>query len=217
MRLRAVMFDSGKIAQLVRRMSDKMLHGEGMDAGTRARFEESATRLLQAFAEGGYARIAELIEQLVPEQEREGAAQAYIKIVVNAGFEALVMSREQDGKPAPQADEATMRFLRQSLNSMSDLFFYGAPFYLELTGFEQRQASGFQLTRSPGKNLVYSGSMLLVLGIFAMIYLRERRIWLLVQPASQRVLFAMSASRKSRDFEFEFARYRDQLQGLIQG
>ncbi len=87
---------------------------------------------------------------------------------------------------------------------------------LQMTNFEQREASGLQLTRSPGKNLVYSGSVLLVLGIFAMIYIRERRIWLLIKPEQQVVLFAMSANRKNRDFEIEFNRYQSQLNTLLQ-
>jgi cytochrome c biogenesis protein len=84
-----------------------------------------------------------------------------------------------------------------------------------MTKFEQREASGLQLTRSPGKNLVYLGSVLLVLGIFAMIYIRERRIWLLIKPEKS-VLFAMSANRKNRDFEIEFNRYQGQLSALLQ-
>jgi cytochrome c biogenesis protein len=100
------------------------------------------------------------------------------------------------------------------LNAISDLYFYNAPFYLQMTNYKQLQASGLQLTRSPGKNLVYAGSILLVLGIFAMIYIRERRIWLLVKPDS--VLFAMSANRKNRDLDIEFNRYREQLQRLLQ-
>jgi cytochrome c biogenesis protein len=85
-----------------------------------------------------------------------------------------------------------------------------------MTKFEQREASGLQLTRSPGKNLVYSGSVLLVIGIFAMIYIRERRIWLLIKPQQKTVLFAMSANRKNRDFEIEFNRYQSQLNKLLQ-
>ncbi|HQR50685.1 MAG TPA: cytochrome c biogenesis protein ResB, partial [Methylophilaceae bacterium] len=188
--------------------------GEAEKGDLRQRFEESVAHLLGAFSQGGYTRIAEFIEKSVPQQDRERAAQTYIKIVGNAAFEALAMSRERAGKAVPQPDEATLQFVHDSLNSMSDLFFYGAPFYLQLTDFEQRQASGLQLTRSPGKNLVYGGSLLLVLGIFAMIYLRERRIWLLVKPRT--VLFAMSAGRKNRDFEFEFARCRVQLQHLLE-
>jgi cytochrome c biogenesis protein len=52
-----------------------------------------------------------------------------------------------------------------------------------------------------------------VLGIFAMFYIHERRIWLLVKPGS--LLFAMSAARKSRDFDAEFARMNAQLQKLL--
>ncbi len=214
-RLRAVMFDPASAPQIARRLAAKVLP-EGGAPETRATFERSVVQLLTAFAQGGYTRVAEVIEKSVPAPEREKAAETYLKIVGNAAFEALAISREHAGKAAPAVDDATLRFLHESLNSMSDLFFYGTPFYLQLTQFEQRQASGLQLTRSPGKNLVYAGSLLLVLGIFAMIYLRERRIWLLVKPAAGQMLFAMSANRKNRDLDLEFERYRGQLQLLME-
>lgn len=213
--LRSVMFDAAQVPKIARRLSAKVLP-EGSGTQTRDTFENSVVQLLTAFSQGGYTRIAEVIEKSVPEAEREKAAETYIKIVGNAGFEALAISRERAGLAAPKVDDDTLRFLHESLNSMSDLFYYGTPFYLQLTQFEQRQASGLQLTRSPGKNLVYTGSLLLVLGIFAMIYLRERRIWLLVKPAAGEVLFAMSANRKNRDLDLEFERHRDQLQALME-
>lgn len=217
MRLRAVLFDQSLTGEVARRFASKALPANGFDAEIQQKIIESTTRLLNAFAQGGFVRIAEVIEELVPEQERESAAQTYIKIVGNAAFDALALSREQASLPAPVADDETVRFVHESLNAMSDLFFYGTPFYLQLTEFDHRQASGFQLTRSPGKNLVYGGSLLLVLGIFAMIYVRERRIWFLVKPQSRQVLFAMSSSRKSRDFEFEFSHYREQLLAMLKG
>jgi cytochrome c biogenesis protein len=55
-----------------------------------------------------------------------------------------------------------------------------------------------------------------VLGIFAMFYVRERRVWLLVKPDSKRVLFAMSGTRKSRDFDAEFDRFKGRLQQLME-
>ena len=216
MRLHAVLFDPASIRLVAQRLSAKALEGEA-DATLRQRFEQSVEKLLKAFAKGGYSEIAGVIDASVPEVEREKAAQTYIRIVGNAAFEGLVLSRERAGLPTPKPDEATLSFLHESLNSMSDLFFYGTPFYLQLTSFEHRQASGFQLTRSPGKNVVYGGSVLLVLGIFAMIYLHERRIWLLVKPAAGQVLFAMSANRKNRDLDLVFARHQGQLQSLLQG
>ena len=217
MRLRAVMFDAGLAPEMARRLSSKALQGQEASAELRGKFEGSTVRLLQAFSEGGYTQVAKLIEESVPEKEREKAAMTYLKIIANAAYEGLVLSRERAGLPVPQPDESTQQFVHETLNSMSDVFFYGTPFYLEMTQFEQLQASGFQLTRSPGKNLVYGGSVLLVLGIFSMIYLRERRIWLLVKPGSQSVLFAMSSNRKNRDFEFEYTRHSEQLQTLFKG
>jgi cytochrome c biogenesis protein len=213
MHLRAIMQDATQAPQLARRVTARVLSGAAPAA--QAKFESSMLRLVQAFAADGFTGLAKLIEKAVPAQEQDQAADAYLRMLGLAAHEALLLSREAAALPPPAWDAATQRFLRDSLNAINDLAFYGAPFFLELSVFEQRQASGFQLTRSPGKNLVYGGSLLLVLGIFAMIYVRERRIWLLLQPGTQRVLFAMSANRKGRDFEIEFARYREQLQALL--
>jgi cytochrome c biogenesis protein len=72
------------------------------------------------------------------------------------------------------------------------------------------------MTKSPGKNIVYGGSLLLVLGVFAMFYVRERRLWMLVKPASGTVLFAMSTNRPGTEFEVEVARHRRDLGKLIE-
>ncbi len=214
MRLRATMMDSAAHAEIARRLTKSSLSADADNADMREKFESSVMQLLKAFAEGGYTRIAALIEDSVPEDQRDNAAMTYLKIISSAAFEAHNLARERAGKSAAVADEETLLFLQDSLNSLSDLFFYGAPFYLELKEYEHREASGLQLTRSPGKNLVYSGSVLLVLGIFAMMYIRERRIWLLVK-SDNRVLFAMSSNRKNRDLDLEFARYQEQLQRLL--
>lgn len=212
----AIMADPAQAPELAKRLADKILQNDASGEAMRPKFESSVVQLLGLFSRGGFNAVAEFIEKSVPAAEREKAAQTYIRILENVAFEAYTMNREAAGKPAPKSDDATLAFIRDSLNSASDVFFYGAPFYLQLTSFEQRQASGFQLTRSPGKNLVYGGSILLVLGIFAMFYVRERRIWLLVKSGSRRVLFAMSSARKSRDFDAEFERFKGRLQQLME-
>jgi cytochrome c biogenesis protein len=84
---------------------------------------------------------------------------------------------------------------------------------LQLDSFKQVQASVFQLTRAPGKNLVYLGSLLLVVGIFSMFYVRERRLWFWLKDAGAgtSVVMAMSTARKTLDFESEFVRVRDAI------
>jgi cytochrome c biogenesis protein len=213
MAFRAVMFDKQAYPEIARRLSTEALANRS-DKEVKTNFERSIVRLLEVFRQGGFAALATGIEKTVPQAEREKAAQAYVKIINAAAFEAYKLSLERTGKKL-ELNQAAEAFLQDSLNAISDLFFYEAPIYLQLTEFEHLQASGLQLTRSPGKNLVYSGSLLLVLGIFAMIYIRERRIWLLLKPEG-RVLFAMSANRKNRDFELEFARYSAQVKKLME-
>jgi cytochrome c biogenesis protein len=215
MQMRGVLFNKSLHAEIAHRFALKALK-ENDAAPVKTKFEASVVQLLGAFSEGGFAEIAKLIDASVPKPQREAAAQTYIKIITGAAFEAYQLSQERAGLKNLKADENTQAFLQDSLNAISDLFFYGEPIYLQMTNFEQREASGLQLTRSPGKNLVYSGSVLLVLGIFAMIYIRERRIWLLIKPQDNTVLFAMSANRKNRDFEIEFNRYQSQLNTLLQ-
>ena len=83
-----------------------------------------------------------------------------------------------------------------------------------MTGFKEIKASVLQVTRSPGKNVVYLGCLFLVLGVFSMLYIRERRIWVWLRPTADgqtHALMAMSSQRKTLDFEDEFMRIKRQL------
>ena len=77
-----------------------------------------------------------------------------------------------------------------------------------LDGFDQVQASVFQVTRSPGKTTVYLGCLLLTLGIFAMLYIPERRVWVWRRVNGEgqveSVRVAASSTRHSLDFDREF-------------
>jgi cytochrome c biogenesis protein len=105
------------------------------------------------------------------------------------------------------------RFLQSATNALSDSFFYGAPVYLQLDDFVEVKASVLQVTRSPGKKVVYLGCLLLVAGVFAMFYIRERRlwVWLRADGAGTHALMAMSTQRKTLDFENEFNELKAKL------
>ena len=65
-----------------------------------------------------------------------------------------------------------------------------------------------------GKPIVYLGSLLLVLGVFAMLYVRERRLFVLIKDTGE-ALVALSSNRKSMDVEERFRRHRDDLTTLL--
>ncbi len=211
MRLRAALMDPALRGEIAARFAAGALPPDERGE-MRARLEASAGNILDLFAQGGYNAMGRFIEAGIPENERQKATETFLRILELSAFEALKLANARAGEAAPAADEATGFFVRDSLNAFSDLFFYGAPVYLQLQSFEQIQASGLQMTRSPGKNLVYFGSLLLVLGIFAMLYVRERRAWVLVKPGA--ALFAYATPRKTVDFEQEFAKHSQAIEQL---
>src|SRR5690606_28472385 len=91
---------------------------------------------------------------------------------------------------------------------------YPAPVVLQLSGFDQVQASVFQVARSPGKNIVYLGCILLVIGVFSMFYIRERRVWVWIRPGQggTELLAAMTSQRRTLDFDHEFQRLKGSLE-----
>lgn len=219
MHFRAAMLDSKQYPAIAKKLSANALT---QDSNLRAQFEQSVVQLLSTYAQGGYTSIAKAIEKAVPEDQREAAAKTYIKMLNTAAFEAYNLSLAKANKPALPANDKTRELLQDSLNAISDSFFYGSPHYLQLIDFKHVEASGLQLTKSPGQKWVYLGSVLLVIGIFAMFYIRERRIWLLVKKVGDKsgdkpseVLFAMSSNRKNLDFEQEFERTKSQLSQLL--
>ncbi|MHA6910029.1 cytochrome c biogenesis protein ResB [Ralstonia pseudosolanacearum] len=228
MRLRAALQSSAMRGEAARRFALLSMPGDDR-AVLRAQLAESARRALDLFAgatdikgapaegPGGFAAVAGFLQKSVPEGEREKAADVLMKIINSATWELWQLARAQDGLAAPAIDAAGSRWLQTAINSLSDSFFYGAPVYLQLVDFQQVQASVFQLTRAPGKNIVYLGSLLLVLGVFSMFYVRERRWWLWIRPQADgsaqgaHVLTAMSTTRRTLDFDREFERLKQDV------
>jgi cytochrome c biogenesis protein len=214
MNFRAVMLDATKYPEIAQRIARNSIDNK-KDPAVKKQFENSIVQLLNIFAQGGYTQVAKMIEKNVPESERESAARTYINMMNVAAYEAYNISLEANNKPLLPSTAETEALPRDSMNTFSDMFFYGSPYFLQIEQFEHKEASGLQLTRSPGQKWVYLGSVLLVMGIFTMLYIRERRIWLLLKPSSNQVHFAMSSNRKNLDFEQEFNLYREQLKDLL--
>jgi len=100
--------------------------------------------------------------------------------------------------------------------SLSDAQFYPAPMTFMLDDFTHVQASVFQVSRGPGKNVVYLGCLFLILGIFAMLYVRDRRLWIWLAPAGKdgsHATMALSTNRKTMDGDKEFAMLAEKLIG----
>lgn len=216
MRLRAALADPALRAEAARRYAARAVSpAQQAQPGFNAQLRESAERTLAMFAgdgtPGGFVAVAQFLEK-IPAAEQEKAAGVFIKMLNGVLWELWQAARVKDGEAPLEGSEARGRFLQLATNALSDSFFYGAPVYLQLEEFEEVKASVLQVTRSPGKKIVYLGCVLLVAGIFAMFYIRERRLWVWVRQdgsadggGGAHALMAMSTQRKTLDFEKEFA------------
>jgi cytochrome c biogenesis protein len=241
MRLRAALQDRGMRGEAARRFALASMPGADK-ADLRGQLAESALRALDLFAgatrptpdspPGGFTAIAAFLEKSVPATEQQKAADVLLKILNGSMWELWQIARAQDKQPVVPNSAQSGAFLQQSINALSDSFFYGAPVFLQLDDFKEIKASVFQMTRAPGKNIVYLGCLLLVLGVFSMFYIRERRVWVWIKdpghhadsaasaaptassdttaPGSH-VLMAMSTQRRTLDFEEEFVALRDDI------
>ena len=155
----------------------------------------------------------------MPEAERERAGAVLVRILNDVLFEVLNLSRETAGLAALPPDDKSQAFLTQSVLAISDAHFYPAPVAMMMTDFKQVQASVFQVARAPGKNVVYLGCLLLITGIFAMLYVRERRLWVWLSPKahdsgsaqSTDASMAFSVNRKTLDSDREFEHLKHKL------
>lgn len=212
MRLRGALLNAERHPEIAARFARQALPQEALGTEIEGKLKFSAARVLALFAEGGFQSLGRFIEENVPGTEGEKAAGTYLRILELAAFEALQIANREAGLAPPKTDEATGWLVRDTLNSISDIFVYGAPIYLQLTSYDEVKASGLQLTRSPGQNVVYLGSLLLTLGVFFMLYVRERRVWVRVKPGQ--ALLAMSSAKQSIDFEKEFTQHAQALDTL---
>jgi cytochrome c biogenesis protein len=224
LRLRAALQDRALRDQAVRRYSEQATDKSRPELAQQ--LAASAGRALALFAgdgpaptaqaKGGLQAISEFMEANVPEAERARAGEVLVRILNGSLFELAQLTRAQAGLAPLVPSEKTQGFMAQAVLALSDAHLYPAPMAFQLKDFTQVQASVFQVTRSPGRSIVYLGCTLLILGIFAMLYVRERRVWVWLAPGAQgtEATMALSTNRQTMDTDREFSRLREKLLGL---
>ncbi|AFJ02765.1 Cytochrome c-type biogenesis protein Ccs1/ResB [Methylophaga frappieri] len=166
--------------------------------------------LLSMFVRGGFDEVRRFIDDELPDSERDSLAPAYL------GMLREMLSRIYFTEVAPDAsidDPDAMLFLQDAVDAIGILPRYGAPVFLQLTDFKHIESTGLQIAKAPGKNIVYFGCLLLVIGVFLQFYLPQRRFWLWVEPSENgsQILLAGSSNRRGRDFDEAFNQQHEKL------
>lgn len=231
MRLRYALLDESQRNKAVQRFAAKAM--DGKNPMLTQQLVASAARTMALFSGAvtsgtggpvaGLQAVSDFIEGNVPESERSKAGEILIRILNGALFELAQIAREKEGLAPMPTDEKTRVFMTQAVLALSDVPLYPAPVILQMNDFTQVQASVFQVARAPGKTVVYLGCALLILGVFAMLYVRERRLWIWFTPVIHadsdagprtHATMALSTNRKTMDGDKEFEQLKARLLGV---
>ena len=217
MQLRSALADPVARREAARRFAER----NSPSPAERASLQTAAERALDTFSTGGLQAIAGFLQTNTPPDDLERAADVVIRLIGLSMTELRAVARERGGLPplpesGPEAEKAA-QWSRLAVAALSDLHMYPAPVFLALSDFKHVQASVFQVSRTPGKTAVYLGCLLLVLGVFAMFYIRDRRVWAWIKPAEDGagsdIHAAMTSQKRTLDFNQEFDRFKQALLG----
>ncbi len=181
-------------------------------------FELGTRNIINTFIKGGYDLVVKEMDLDVSDKvlssDKERAVKTYINIIYLVGQELIKEYQENNKDKIIFPTNDSSSFIQDALTAYSDSFFYGVPLYLELKDFKHVQASGLQLTKSPGKFWVYLGSILLVFGIFCMIYIQEIRLWIFRKEGSNKLVVSLATNRDRIDFDQNAIRLKNQIKKM---
>lgn len=192
---------------------------ENQDKKLEKSLQETLTLLVATFVKGGFASINTFIETTLPETEKKSLGSAYLsmlrEMLSRIYLGGSMYEYEADGTEInTEIQAAELLFFQDAVDAVGSLSRYGSPVFLYLLDYEHVEASGLQITHSPGKPIVYLGCTFLIIGVFLLFYLPQRRFWAILKDNGNGtdVLLAGMSNRNPRDFDLYFEQTAHQLE-----
>lgn len=207
MKFHAMLSDANRIEKISQRNAANALKAADLNTTQmRERIVTSMRQLVHMYITGGFKAIDDDIRQRVPTENQASVAEAYIKILRNVMQAAYIELLREEGINTANLSAVDQQFFEDAMTNLAAISKYGSPFYVQLENYEHREASGLQITRSPGQNVVYLGCVMLIIGIFMMFYIMPQRLWLMLKPIDGKlqIILAGSGMRNKEDFSKHF-------------
>jgi len=176
-------------------------------------------QLLVLFRQKGFQGIHSFIEQSVPKQEQETVKDYYLgqtSIALQTLYLTILNDKKSDILNNDIISDFDKRWFEDAIVAISALPKYGPPLFFELDTFKKIDSTGLQITKSPGKNIVYFGSTFLIIGVFFLFYLRQKRIWLAYSETDKTLTIAGKDTRDLPETKKEFEQIANLIKHKIQ-
>jgi len=207
--------DSARVDAVANKMMRETLSDLKRDENLEQSLKETLTLLVDMFVRGGFVEVTNFIETTLPEAEKETLGPAYLSMLREM-LARLYFSNLGEETIVDETSDGQLTFLQDAVDAIGSFSRYGAPVYLELTDYEHVEASGLQIARAPGKPIVYFGCALLIIGVFVLFYLPQRRFWLRMNKNNGKteILLAGMSNRNPREFDQFFDLIAEQLKNI---
>ena len=176
--------------------------------------------LIKLFRDRGFKGVDEFVAENVPEDKQKEVREFYLGQLFMALQTLYVQMLKQQGtiKNREDLSDFDKQWFEDALLAINSLPTYGPQIFLKLDSFELIEATGLQVTKSPGKDIVYLGSLMLTLGVFLLFYVRQRRIWVHFDQSvsGQHVILAGKDNKNTPEMEKEFKHWQQRLQALCE-
>ena len=219
----AALHDRERVAEAARRAADVLLAQMGVaNADLVARVAATADDMIATLLEGGFGAVNARLEARVAGANRPEMLLEFSRSVLQRSlfeiYREQLAARQGVALAMVEPDAEQRAFFEDAMNAVSAVAEYGSPILFEIDHFDHRQATGLQITRAPGKNVVYAGSAMLVLGVFLLFYVSHRRVWAMIMPRQDGgtdLLMAGINPRRPEAFEAEFDALAEAVEGQL--
>lgn len=189
-----------------------------LDPSIRKNIGQAMSILIRLFQTAGTNGILDYLDKNVQEEEREKSSKAYIKLLQTALRDIYLDVLRQEGVDTEKLDKDDQLFFEDAVNAINAIHYYGTPFYLQLKNFQLKEATGLQITRTPGKKFVYMGFGMLICGVFLLLFVSHQRLWIMLKPSAgnkTNMVMAGSRIRHRREFTEEFNNLSRKLKSVF--
>jgi cytochrome c biogenesis protein len=183
-----------------------------------AQLNDAMVRLAGIFVLKGMEGVIEQVEKNVPVEKREEVTALYVRVLQQIlGAVYMDVLAKEGVDISLGIDEKKAAFFDAASAAIGAFGRYGSPVYFQMANFVHHQASGLQIAKAPGKNLVYPGCAMLILGVFLMFYAPQQRLWAWIESSSggTRVVLAGHALRNKMDFEKQYKEIQAQFDRVL--
>mgnify|MGYP002762496716 FL=1 len=213
----AALDDPNRVKQASQRAADGLLAQMGVaNPELGARVAGTADDMIATLLDGGFGAVNRQLEDRVAGSNRPEMLLEFSRSVLQRTlfeiYREVLAAREGVQLSMVQTDADQRAFFEDAMNAVSTVSDYGAPVIFSIDHFDHRQATGLQITRAPGKNVVYAGSAMLTIGVFLLFYVSHRRVWALITPRDNGgadLLMAGANQRQPEAFAKEFGELAD--------